>query len=350
MVQMMQPLAKITKTVSKRMIKIPAVAKIATKVSRNKPEMFAIAGGALIIWAFVEAVKGGTKLQAVMAETADNVETMEKGQKARRELNTDENGNLIFAGGETALAALEKKELAKVRTEGTWKVAKMFALPSGLLVIGMVLIGNGFKILRTRNVILASTVEGLKKTMEFYRKNVREDLGEEADLKYLRGVIDNKEVETVVVDEDGKESKVKKRLPVVKEQKGNPWRFEFSDTYFWSYEEDTDRNLFFLKCEEDWWNRELDRNEEVSMYEILKHLQFKFDVLKAQCGSAQEYRDKMTFLRNYGWRKGCGDGFVDFGLYRAINEPAITRKSDVVFIEFNCSGNLQNLSVKNYTK
>jgi hypothetical protein len=113
---------------------------------------------------------------------------------------------------------------------------------------------------------------------------------------------------------------------------------------------DTERNLFFLKCAEDWWNRELDRNGEVSMYEVLKYLQYRFDIEKEGL-SDKEYRDRMTFLRNYGWRKGCGgDDFVDFGLYRAINEPAIARKSDIVYIEFNCDGNLENLTELNIEK
>lgn len=342
MMELMKPLTKI----ATKAAKIKPVAKVLTKASKNKPELMAISGGALILYAFVKAIQGGMKVQAAMDETAANVEKLEASQAERRE----QMGEAITAEQETQLAMIEKKELKQARAEGTWKVVKLFILPSGLVIAGMVLIGGGFKILRTRNVVLASACEGYKKILDSYRKNVREKEGDEADRNYMRGVIDGEEVETVVMDENGNEKKVKKRLPVVKEQKGNPWRFEFSDTYFDSYEEDTDRNLFFLKCEEDWWNHQLERYGEVSMYEILKHLSYRFDVMKAGCKDAREYRDRMTFLRNYGWRKGCGDGFVDFGLYRAINEAAIARKTDVVFIEFNCSGNLQNLSEKDYTK
>lgn len=340
MVKFMRPMAKLTMKASK----IPAVAKLLTKLSRNKPEIMAVGGGILVVWAFVEAIKGGTKVQAVMTETAENVEKIEARHKEELE-HCEENQVLP-----SVILAEQSKELKKARAEGTWKVVKLFMLPSGLLVVGMVLIGGGHRILRKRNVVLGTALKGTEEILKNYRANVVADQGKEADLKYLRGVVDGKDIETVVVDEDGKEQKVKKRTPVVREQKGNPWRFEFSDTYFDSYEGDTDRNLFFLKCEEDWWNHELERHEEVSMYEILKHLGYKFDVMKAGCKSMQEYRDRMTFLRNYGWRKGCGDGFVDFGLYRAINEAAVARKSDVVFIEFNCSGNLQNLSETNYTK
>ena len=343
MVSLMKPLAKVTTKITK----IPTVAKIVTKVSHNKPEIMLLAGAALIIVGFVRGIISGTHLQVVMEESAGEMRKLEASQKERR-LQFNEP---ISEEHEKQLALIEKKELKKARAEGTWKVVKLFILPSGLIVAGLVFIGGGFKILRTRNVVLAGIAEGYKKMIDQYRKNVVEKEGEEADLNYMRSVIGDKEIESVVVDEDGNESKVKKRVPVVKEQKCNPWRFEFSDTYFDSYEDDTDRNLFFLKCEEDWFNHELERHGEVSMYEVLKHLRYKFDVLKASCNSKQEYRDRMTFLRNFGWRKGCGDGFVDFGLYRAINEPAITRQSDVVWIEMNCCGDLSgNLAERTYTK
>lgn len=342
MVELMKPLAKITKKVTK----IPTVAKILTKASRNKPEIMAIGGGILVIWAFVDAVRGGMKMQLVMEETSQKVQAIEDKHQEELKQFAEEHPD----GTPTELLVVQGAELKKARKEGTWRVARLF-LPSGIkLIAGIILTGGGFRVLKTRYVVSAGAAEGYKKLLESYRKNVVDKEGKEADLKYLRGAVDGEEVETTVVDENGKEKKIKKHLPVVKEQKGNPWRFEFSDTYFDSYEEDTERNLFFLKCEEDWWNHELDRHEEISMYEILKHLGYRFEVLKAGCKNAQEYRDRMTFLRNYGWRKGCGDGFIDFGLYRAINEAAIARKTDIVFIEFNCSGNLQNLSEKDYTK
>ena len=57
----------------------------------------------------------------------------------------------------------------------------------------------------------------------------------------------------------------------------------------------------------------------------------------------QQYRDWLTFLRNYGWKKGHGDDFIDFGMYRAVNEPALFRISPEIFVEFNCAGNLQQM-------
>jgi hypothetical protein len=325
------------------MMKCKPVAKVMVAASRNKPEILAVTGGVAVVTAFVLAIRGGTKVKAVMAKGAEKVEAVEARKMQElsvEDLTEEQKADILKACG---------KDLKMARADGVWQVAKLFLLPSGLLVIGLVLIGGGHHILKKRNVVLAGLAEGYKTLLTNYRKNVVQAEGEEVDQKYLHDVIGEKDIEKVIVGEDGKEKKVKKRVAVVNAKK-NPWRFEFSDTWFWSYVEDTERNLFFLKCEEDWWNHELDRNGEVSMYEVLKHLGYKFD-LEKEGVSNQEYRDRMTFLRNYGWRKGCGgDDFIDFGLYRAINEAAMKRQSDTVWLEFNCDGNLENLTELNNSK
>ena len=339
----MNGVMKLLGKAGRHMMKCKPIAKVVVKASQNKPELMAISGGLMVLTAFGLTIRSAMKLEKTMNASSEKAEAVEN--RKTQELAADN----LTEEQKTAIIKACDKDLAMARADGVWQVAKLFILPSGLLVAGLVLIGGGHHILRKRNVVLASALKATEETLKFYRGNVIADQGKEADLKYMRGIIDDKELESVVVNEDGKEKKVKRRVPVVKGQK-NPWRFEFSDTWFRSWEDDTDRNLFFLKCEQDWWNHELERNGEVSMYEVLKHLGYKFEIEKEGV-TAKEYRDRMTFLRNYGWRKGCGgDDFIDFGLYRAINEAAISRQSDVVWIEFNCDGNLENLTELNIEK
>ena len=339
----MNALSRLIGKIGQSAMKCKPIAQVMVKASHNKPEIMAITGGIAIIAGFVTAICAGTKVKETMAMSAEKVEAVE--QRKTQELSVE-------GLSEEQKAIILKScnvELKKARGNGVWQVAKLFLLPSGLLVVGLVLIGGGHQILRKRNVVLAGALKGSQEMLKFYRENVVADQGKEADLKYMRGVVGDENVESVVVDENGKETKVTKHVPVVKSKK-NPWRFEFSDTWFNSWTEDVERNLFYLKCEQDWWNHEFERNGEVSMFEVLKHIGYKFDVEKEGC-TAKEYRDRMTFLRNYGWRKGCGgDDFIDFGLYRAINEAAITRKSDIIFIEFNCDGDLGNLTELNIKK
>ena len=339
----MNAIVKFAGNIGKSFMKLKPVAKVVAKASKNKPELMAIGGGAMVLTAFWFAIRAGMKVGDRMEISASKVEELEK--RKAEQLNVDD----LTEEQKNDIIRQCNKDLGKARADGIWQVAKLFILPGGLLVVGLVLIGGGHRILKKRNVVLAAAAEGYKKTLEFYRKNVVEAEGKEADLKYMRGVIGEKEIETVTKDAEGKENKSKDTLPVVKAvmNHDNPWRFTFDEHYFGSWEDDTDRNLFFLKCAQEWWQRQYDQRgvEGISIYEVLQYLGYNFEMDKAAM-TKEKYREWLTFLRNYGWRKGSGDDFIDFGLYRAINEPATRRQSDFVYIEFNCNGNLQNLSIK----
>ena len=327
----MTGLAKIGTGITKAVMKCKPIARLSARVSKNKPEILAVSGGVLIVAAFGWAIYEAVGMKPVLDETANDVKAVE--EKYSGDISEEEKKQY-------------SKELRTVRIKGVIKVSKRFVGPSVALIVGMGLSTKGFKILKARNVVLGTALKGTEEAYKFYRNNVREDLGKDADLKYARGIVGEKEIEETVVDDSGKEKTVKTKVPVVKERNGyNPFRFEFSDTWFRSYQDSTDQNLFFLKCEQDWWNHEFDRDGEagISMYDILRHLGYKFEVNKDGM-SPKQFNDFMNFVRNTGWKKGSkGDGFIDFGIYRAINESAIRRLTDVVWIEFNCDGPLDQI-------
>lgn len=326
----MNGLAKIGTKMSRTLLRCKPVAKAVAKVNKNKPEILAVCGGAAILVAFGWAIYEAIGVKDVMEETNTEIEEINERYSKKPEPEQ---------------AALEKqhtKELKAAKIKGVWRVTKKFVGPGATLIVGMGLGAKSIKIFRARNIFLSGALKGTQEAYKFYRQNVREDLGEEADKKYARGIIGEKEIEEKITDADGKEKTVKTKIPVVKEN-DNPWRFEFCEDLFRTWKPSTEQNLFILHCEQEWWKHEFERTEEVSMYEVLKHLGYKFEVRKAGMTKAQ-YRDFMNFVRNYGWKKGSGgDEFIDFGIYRAINEPAIRGMSDVVWLEFNCDGNLNKI-------
>lgn len=339
----MNAIIKAVHKAGRSVLKLKPVAKVAVKVSKNKPEIMAYTGGAMIIFSFVMAIVAGTKVNKEMELSAAEVEELEK--KQAEQLSVDN----LTEEQKSAIIKACGKDLAKTRAKGVWRVTKLFILPGVGLVVGLTLFGGGFRILKKRNVVLGIAAEGYKKTLDFYRKNVIATEGEEADKKYMRGVVGEQSVTDIQKGEDGKEKKTTKKVQVVKDNKDhqNPWRFMFNDIYFRSYEDDPDRNLFFLKCAQDWWKHQYEERGEdgISMYDILFYLGYNFEVDKDGM-TREQYRDWITFLRNYGWRKGCGDDFIDFGLYRAINEAAVKCQSDMIWIEFNTAGNLQELPIR----
>ena len=82
----------------------------------------------------------------------------------------------------------------------------------------------------------------------------------------------------------------------------------------------------------------------MTIYEVLKYMQFDFNAMKDGM-TRQQWKEFMSFIRNYGWVDDdtIGDGIVDLGVYRGINEAAIAGRSDVIFIEFNYDGNLEEI-------
>lgn len=110
-----------------------------------------------------------------------------------------------------------RKELSNIYISNGKKIGKNFLLPATFLGAA---VGNGVMAYRGFNKVIATkTAEAanatatailFKKAYDTYRKNVREDLGEEADKKYAYG-IEEREVVDIEVDEKGKEKKVKKK-------------------------------------------------------------------------------------------------------------------------------------------
>lgn len=331
----MNALTKIGSGIGKSLMRCKPIAKAVMKVSKNKPEILAATGGVMIVAAFGWAIYEAVMIKPVLDSTAAEVEEIETVYKDRDKMDVSDDQKAVVERS-------YKKELTKARVHGVLKVGRKFVGPCIVLAVGMTCTTQGFKILRARNLFLGGALKSTEEAYKFYRNNVKEELGDEADKKFARGIIGEQEIEETKKDAAGNDVQVKTKVPVVKDRK-NPWRFEFSEEWFSTFRENTDMNLFFLKMEQDWWQHVFTRDGSVTIYEILKHMQYNFDLAKSSM-TKKQYVEFMNFIRNYGWWKDSkGDGFIDFGIYRAINEPAIARKTDVVFIEFNCDGNLQTM-------
>jgi hypothetical protein len=270
-----------------------------------------------------------------MTESADKVKEIEDKYAAEREKpevqdQTEEE--------QKALAKTERRGLAMARADGVVSMVKLFGGPVLLLVIGCGLIVKGHNILRARNAILAASLKSTEQLFRFYRQNVVAAEGAEADKRYMRGIVGEKEVMGIGLDDCGNEILKKEKVPVVR--KGNPWQFEFSPTFFYSATGIPDRDLLHLQNVEFYFNRLYKgekKYEDISMFEILDYLRPIWEAIDPD-GSVR------TMSRVYGWgHDRNGDDMIDLGVFRAANESAIKGVGDVVFMEFNCDGRLENL-------
>lgn len=322
---MLSKLGAVSAKLGKSLMKCKPIAKAAARISKNKPEILAGAGGVLIIAAFGLAIYEAIGVKEVMDDSAATVKAIEDGYSAKSEEE------------QKACEQEHKKELTKARVNGMINVGKRFIAPTAVLLVGLALKAEGMRTYRIRNIALATTLKGSEEFMKFYRQNVKDDLGEEADKKYAYGI---QEVQEVKNEETGE---IEKRS-ICKKRPNNPWRFEFSETYFGSATGVVSQDIFMLQCTEKWWQNELERYGDVSMYDILRYLHFKFDVYKDGM-TRDQYAAFILFTRTHGWWIGShGDQRVDLGIYRPINEGALRGHGDVVWMEMNCDGDFNKMT------
>ena len=339
------------KAIAKAGVKaIEPAAKVLRTVKARKPEVFVFTGVAMILTSFILVAYESTKAPEVMAQTAGKMQDLrEKKETLSAENNSTE--IVVDAAGNQEIKILspeEKdiriaeidKEIRGARIDGVWQVSKLYIPSIIILLIGFGFDLHGVKILRKENVALAATVSGLEKFINFYRGNVIADQGKEKDRQYARGIIGDKTVKDIVTDAEGNDKVEKKKLPVVKESKGNPWRFEYSPTYFRSATGNPDHDISHIKNIQDYWNHEYGGRRKhgfVSYFEVINYLDPIWEAIDPT-GEIE------NFCREYGWGHDArGDDFIDLGVYRAINEAAVRGIGDVVYIEGNCDGRLRSL-------
>ncbi len=322
---------KVVAKVGRKMTK-PA-AKALAKVSKNKPEIFVGAGLLMVVGSFVWVVAEAMKAPEAMTESSDKVKAVEDKFSAIRE--EDETRTEAEC---KALAKQEKKELAFARMDGVLVMSKLFGGPILLLLLGCGLIVRGHHLLRIRNAVLAATLKSTEQMFRFYRDTVIANEGEDADKKYMRGIVGETEVTTTEKDANGNDVSVTKKVPVLK--KGNPWRFEFSPTFFGRAQGIPEHDLNTLQQVERYFNHLYNgprKYEDISLFEVLMYLDPVWDAIDAD-GSIRQ------FARNYGWGHDArGDDFISLGIFEAINDAAIRGVGDAVFFECNCDGRLETL-------
>ena len=298
-----------------------AVGKVMTKFDANKPEIM-VGGGVVMVLV-------GTVWMIVKTRQVDNV--MAESQEKMAEL--EEKKAAVTEEGEPAITEKEfRKMVTKVRSETVWAFIKLYGVPALIFVLGIFSLVGGHWVLKKRYILTATSLEGMKKFMEFVKQNVIEDAGEEKWEQYSKGVVGKKEVILNKTEPDGTEITKMSKVNLCKDHE-NPWRIEFCEDLFDSWKPDTETNFFFLQgCEKYWDEVKYQRNKdaEISMYEVLDYMRIKWNKVD------KNYR---TWMRNQVWGHHIyGDDKISFGLHMPLNDPARRRLADKIFMEFNVDG------------
>lgn len=265
------------------------VHKIGFGLKKHSPEIMVVGGCIGMVGATVLACKATTKASKII-ENAKKELTVINDLAEHPEQYKDEYTK------EDA-----KKDRAIVYSKTGLNLVKVYGPALALGTISLISILSSHKILKKRNVALAAAYTTVDKSFKEYRERVVERFGQELD-KELKYNVQTKEVEEKVVDENGKEKTVKKKVTTAQPSGYARWFDESSS--FWM--NDAERNRWFIQSREAYANQRLKSEGFLFLNDV-------YDMLGLQ---------KTAAGQTVGWiyepsnPKCQSDDFVDFGVFK----------------------------------
>lgn len=290
------------------------------KFRKHSPEILVVSGVVGVVASAVMACKATTKLESVLDESKEKVETIH---------------NYVEENGYTEKYTEEdsKKDLTIVYTQSALKVAKLYAPSVALGALSIAAILGGHNLLRKRNLALAAAYTALDKSFKDYRGRVIERFGKELD-RELRFNLKSKEIEEVTKNEDGTETVEKKVVQV--SDCGNQYSpyAKFYDDGCLGWEKDPELNLMFLRRQQDAANEILKRDG----YLFLNDVYTMLGIPRTSVGQIVGWV--------YDEKNPVGDNYVDFGIYDIYKEKSrdfVNGYERTIILDFNVDGDIHNL-------
>ena len=286
---------------------------------KHSPEILAITGTLGVVASGIMACKATLKINDILEESKETVELIRKvsEDKSLAEKYTEEDS---------------KKDLAIVYAQTGVKLVKLYGPSVVLGATSLACLLGSNNILRKRNIALAAAYTTIDKSFKDYRGRVVERFGEAID-KELRYNIKAEEIEETVVDEKGKEKKVKKTVDVIDPNTISDYsRIFYEGNPGWT--KDPEMNLVYLKQQQNWANDKLKAKGYLFLNEVYDMLGFP----RTKAGQIVGWV--------YDEKNPIGDNFVDFGIYN-LDNPANIRfvngDERSILLDFNVDGNIWDL-------
>lgn len=294
--------------------------KIGFKLKKHSPEILVVAGVIGTVASAVMACKATTKVSDILEKTKEDINSIH--DCAANESLTDE------YTPEDA-----KKDLAIVYIQTGVKLTKLYApaVVLGVISLGSILASNN--ILRQRNVALAAAYATVDKGFKEYRNRVVERFGEEVE-RELRHNIKAKKIDKIVVDENGKEKKVKETIQVADDISTYSDYARFFDDGCTGWEKDSEYNLMFLRAQQQFANDKLRANGHLFLNEVYDML----GIPRTKAGQVVGWV--------YNTENPVGDNYVDFGMYDVHREKVrdfVNGYEKTIILDFNVDGNIWDL-------
>lgn len=288
--------------------------KLTFKTKKHAPEIMVVAGVVGAVASGVMLCRATLKVVPVLNEAKKNVTALK--QVIDNPETLPENCTVEDA----------QNDIKIVCAQTGLQLVKSYApaVIIGVLSITSILASN--HIMRKRNLALAAAFTAVDKGFKEYRDRVKERFGKELEKEILYN-LKEKEVEEVVVNEDGSEQVIKKTVTVSETNHDEPSPYaRFFDDGCNGWEKDSDFNLMFLRRQQDYANELLRCRGHVFLNEVYDMLGIPRSATAAQVGWIVD---------------GDGDGYIDFGIYNQDSEKArdfVNGYERTILLDFNVDG------------
>jgi hypothetical protein len=292
--------------------------KVSLQGKKYAPEVMVVVGVVGVVASAVMACKATTKAGAIVEDTKDQMDQIHEVAETHAEEYSEDD---------------MKKDTVIVYTQTAVKFAKLYGPAVILGAASIACILGSHHILSKRNAALAAAYATVDKGFKEYRGRVIERFGKELD-KELRYNIKAKDFEeTVVNEETGEETKVTNTVNVADPNDYSDYA-RFFDDGCTGWTKDSEQNLYFLKCQQNYANERLQKKGYLFLNDVYEML----GIPKTKAGQIVGWI--------YDKKNPVGDNFVDFGIYNMNREKArdfVNGYERTILLDFNVDGNILDL-------
>lgn len=273
------------------------IARSALKLQKSSPKLLFAAGIAGVATSTVLACRATLKLEKTLDDVQVKVADVKNLKGSTKGYPTNE----------------YSRDLAYVYAQGAVRIGKLYAPAVAVGSLSVAALTGSHVVLTRRNAALTAAYAAVSKAYDEYRDRVREEVGDEKELR-LRHAIKLEDI-----SEGGK----KKELgPVANPNQWSSYA-RFFDEYSRNWVKNAEYNRLFVECQQRYLNDKLQAQGHVFLNEA-------YDALGIPRSSAGAV---------VGWVIGKdGDNYIDFGMYTAYNSPFINGDERSILLDFNVDG------------
>lgn len=290
--------------------------------------MLLIAGIAATAGAILLSIKATLKLEDTLGKANQEIKQVKNKMK-------DENK---LASGEYTLQSC-KRELTKVYAKNVCNVLRLYIPTTMAFGVSISCLFGAHKIMKGRNIALAAAYTAMDNGWKNYRERVINKVGKETEREIFKNIYEE-EREVTVIDKEGNEKTVTKKIKVPHMDKDNIYSYLFdSSNPDWS---NSGRlNIDYLLGKEKYLNQRFIAQGYLFLHDI-------YAALGIEPGMIDER--KLQASRVIGWIydpvEDTGDNYISFGL--SDKEGNLTKEAmDMlrygerdVWLEFNPDGDI----------